>query len=150
MVQGLSIRRMAFTAAAVSAVAIIAIANVPASATSGLKPGKLDAQEREEIEQHTLIGQRMLERIPFFAGVHPLVRSAHEHWDGRGYPDRLAGEDIPLGARIICACDAFHAMISDRPYRAAMPIDEALAELRHGAGSQFDPQVVRALDRVLA
>jgi HD-GYP domain-containing protein (c-di-GMP phosphodiesterase class II) len=97
------------------------------------------------IKQHTVIGARMLERIPFFEDVHPLVRSAHERWDGRGYPDGLATREIPLGARIICACDAFHAMTSDRPYRSALPVTEAIAELRRGAGSQFDPTVVDAL-----
>jgi HD-GYP domain-containing protein (c-di-GMP phosphodiesterase class II) len=92
-----------------------------------------------------VIGARMLERIPFFEHVHPLVRSAHERWDGRGYPDGLAGSEIPLGARIICACDAFHAMTSDRPYRAAMPAAEAVAEMRRHSGRQFDPAVVEAV-----
>jgi diguanylate cyclase (GGDEF)-like protein/putative nucleotidyltransferase with HDIG domain len=109
------------------------------------KPEALTDEEFEQIKQHTVIGARMLERIPFFEDVHPLVRSAHERWDGRGYPDALAASDIPLGARIICACDAFHAMTSDRPYRAAMPAVEAIAELRRHAGRQFDPTVVDAV-----
>ncbi|MEA2409917.1 MAG: hypothetical protein QOC77_478 [Thermoleophilaceae bacterium] len=109
------------------------------------KPSPLTGEEFEQIKQHTVIGARMLERIPFFEHVHPLVRSAHERWDGRGYPDALAAGEIPLGARIICACDAFHAMISDRPYRAAMPVVEGIAELRRHAGRQFDPAVVDAL-----
>jgi diguanylate cyclase (GGDEF)-like protein/putative nucleotidyltransferase with HDIG domain len=109
------------------------------------KPDKLTDEEFEQIKQHTVIGARMLERIPFFEQVHPLVRSAHERWDGRGYPDALATTEIPLGARIICACDAFHAMTSDRAYRAAMPVVEAIAELRRCAGGQFDPAVVDAL-----
>ena len=109
------------------------------------KPSKLTEEEFELIKQHTVIGARMLERIPFFEHVHPLVRSAHERWDGGGYPGGLAGEDTPLGARIICACDAFHAMTSDRPYRRAMPLADALDELKRGAGSQFDPLVVDAL-----
>ena len=79
------------------------------------KPAKLTDEEFEQIKQHTVIGARMLERIPFFEHVHPLVRSAHERWDGRGYPDGLAASEIPLGARIICACDAFHAMTSGPP-----------------------------------
>jgi HD-GYP domain-containing protein (c-di-GMP phosphodiesterase class II) len=87
----------------------------------------------------------MLERIPFFEQVHPLVRSAHERWDGRGYPDGLAAGEIPLGARIISACDAFHAMTSDRPYRAAMPAEDAIAELRRHSDDQFDPAVVDAV-----
>jgi putative nucleotidyltransferase with HDIG domain len=109
------------------------------------KPGKLTEEEFEQIKQHTVIGARMLERIPFFEHVHPLVRSAHERWDGRGYPDALAGRAILLGARIICACDAFHAMTSDRPYRSALPTVEALAELRRHSGGQFDPAVVDAV-----
>ena len=109
------------------------------------KPGRLTADEFEEIKQHTVIGAKMLERIPFFAPVQPIVRSAHERWDGRGYPDGLAGEDIPLGARIVCACDAFHAMTSDRPYSKARSVEEAAAEMRRCAGSQFDARVVEAL-----
>jgi HD-GYP domain-containing protein (c-di-GMP phosphodiesterase class II) len=109
------------------------------------KPDRLTGPEFEEIKQHTVLGARMLERIPFFRDVHPLVRSAHERWDGAGYPDGLAGEQIPLGARIVCACDALHAMTSDRPYRAAMSLSEACDELRRCAGGQFDPRVVAAL-----
>ena len=109
------------------------------------KPGPLNAAERAEMEQHTVVGAEMLERIPFFASVHALVRSSHERWDGRGYPDGLAGEAIPLGARVIAACDAFHAMTSDRPYRSALPREDAIDELHRCAGSQFDPAVVGAL-----
>jgi putative nucleotidyltransferase with HDIG domain len=109
------------------------------------KPGSLTPEEFEEIKQHTVIGAKMLERIPFFEDVHPIVRSAHEHWDGRGYPDGLAGKRIPLGARIVCACDAFHAMTSDRPYRPAMPEATAIQELVDNAGTQFDPDVVDAV-----
>lgn len=109
------------------------------------KPGKLTDSEDEEMKEHTVLGARMLERIPFFAEVHPLVRASHERWDGRGYPDRLLGEEIPLGARIIGACDAFHAMTSDRPYRRAMSVERARDELARGAGSQFDPDVTEVL-----
>ncbi|MFN8173804.1 MAG: diguanylate cyclase [Solirubrobacteraceae bacterium] len=109
------------------------------------KPGPLDPAELEQMRQHTVIGERLLARIPFFTGVHPLVRSAHERWDGHGYPDGLEGEGIPLGARVISACDAYHAMTSDRPYRRAMSRERAVRELREGSGSQFDPVVVRAL-----
>jgi diguanylate cyclase (GGDEF)-like protein/putative nucleotidyltransferase with HDIG domain len=109
------------------------------------KPGSLSEEEFEEIKQHTLTGVRMLERVEELSSVLPLIRSAHERWDGRGYPDGLAGERIPLGARVICACDAFHAMTSDRPYRAALSFDEAVAELAACAGTQFDPVVIDAL-----
>jgi diguanylate cyclase (GGDEF)-like protein len=109
------------------------------------KPGPLTATEFDEIRLHTGTGVRMLERVDQLSSVLPLIRSAHERWDGNGYPDGLAGEAIPLGARVICACDAFHAMVSDRPYRAALPAEEAVAELRRCAGKQFDPAVVEAL-----
>jgi diguanylate cyclase (GGDEF)-like protein len=110
-----------------------------------LKPGRLDPAELAEMRRHTLIGAQMLSRIPFFAEVAPLVRSSHERWDGGGYPDGLAGEEIPLGARIVAAADAFHAMTSDRPYRSAMSREDAVAEMRACAATQFDPAVVRAL-----
>ena len=109
------------------------------------KPGPLTSAEFDEIRLHTVTGVRMLERVDQLSSVLPLIRSAHERWDGNGYPDGLAGQAIPLGARVICACDAFHAMVSDRPYRTALPFDEAVAELRRCAGTQFDPAVVEAL-----
>jgi len=109
------------------------------------KPGPLTPEERERMDQHTAIGARMLQRIPFLAPVAPLVRSAHERWDGGGYPDGLAGEEIPRGAMIIATCDAFHAMTSNRSYRRAMERPAAIAELRAHAGAQFDPLVVEAL-----
>jgi putative nucleotidyltransferase with HDIG domain len=114
------------------------------------KPGPLDPDEYEEMKAHTVVGAQMLERIPYFAGVHPLVRSSHERWDGAGYPEGLAREDIPLGARVIAACDAYHAMTSDRPYRGAMDESSAIAELRDGSGTQFDPEVIDALLALLA
>ncbi|MGZ4202845.1 MAG: HD-GYP domain-containing protein [Thermoleophilaceae bacterium] len=109
------------------------------------KPGTLTPEEFDEIKAHAAAGAAMVERVPFFGRVHPLVRASHERWDGRGYPDGLSGEAIPLGARVICACDAFDAMISDRPYRRAMSLRAAMVELRAAAGSQFDPDVVEAL-----
>jgi diguanylate cyclase (GGDEF)-like protein len=110
-----------------------------------LKPAKLTDSEFREIKLHTIIGADMLSRIPFFTDVVPLVRWAHERWDGRGYPDGLATVAIPLGARIICACDAYNAMITERPYKVAMPVEAAKVELRQNAGTQFDPAVVDAL-----
>ena len=114
------------------------------------KPGALDEHERAIIETHTIEGEQMLERIGGVLGdVGRLVRSCHERWDGAGYPDRLAGEEIPLVARIVCACDAFSAMTTDRPYRKARSHDEALAELQRCSGTQFDPAVVEALAAVV-
>ena len=97
---------------------------------------------------HTLTGQRILESSPALTAVGPLVRSSHERWDGNGYPDGLFAAAIPLGARVIAVCDSYDAMTSDRSYRRAMSEEVALAELRAGAGSQFDPQVVAAFLRV--
>jgi HD-GYP domain-containing protein (c-di-GMP phosphodiesterase class II) len=113
------------------------------------KPGPLDAEERALMETHTIEGEQMLDRVGGMLGhVGRLVRSCHEHWDGNGYPDRLAGEDIPRIARIVCACDAFSAMTTDRPYRAARTPEDALTELQRCSGTQFDPLVVAALLRV--
>jgi putative nucleotidyltransferase with HDIG domain len=110
------------------------------------KPGPLDADERTIMNQHTIEGERMLEQVGGLLGrVGHIVRSCHEHWDGNGYPDGLAGEDVPIVARIVSCCDAFHAMTSDRSYRSALPPEEARAELLRGRGTQFDPQVVDAL-----
>jgi putative nucleotidyltransferase with HDIG domain len=109
------------------------------------KPGPLSDRERGLMDEHTAIGARMLQRIPFLAPVAPLVRSAHERFDGGGYPDGLSGEQIPRGAMVIATCDAFHAMTSDRPYRQAMDRETAVFELEANAGTQFDPVVVQAL-----
>jgi diguanylate cyclase (GGDEF)-like protein len=108
------------------------------------KPGPLDDDEWAFMRQHTIIGERIIAAAPALAPVAKLVRSSHERWDGGGYPDGLAGEDIPLGARIIAVCDSFDAMVSDRPYSAALSVDEAVAELQRCAGTQFDPAVVAA------
>ena len=108
------------------------------------KPGPLDADEWEFMRNHTLIGERILGAAPALRSVAKLVRSSHERWDGDGYPDRLAGTAIPLGARIILVCDAFDAMTTDRAYGGARSLEEAEAELRAGAGTQFDAAVVEA------
>ena len=103
------------------------------------KPGPLTAEERARMDEHTAIGARMLERIPFLAPVAPLVRSAHERHDGGGYPDGLAGDEIPRGAMVIATCDAFHAMTSDRTYRKAMSVARRRSRsCEASAGTQFD------------
>jgi diguanylate cyclase (GGDEF)-like protein len=109
------------------------------------KPGPLDDAEWEIMRQHPVIGERILRAIPGMGAIARIVRHEHERFDGGGYPDGLVGAAIPIGARIILACDAYHAMTSDRPYRKAMPHAEAMAELGNNAGSQFDPDVVQAL-----
>jgi HD-GYP domain-containing protein (c-di-GMP phosphodiesterase class II) len=110
------------------------------------KPGALTPEEREVIETHTVEGERMLHRVGGLLGeIGRIVRSCHENYDGSGYPDGLAGDEIPLLARIVSCCDAFNAMTSDRSYRKALPVEVAVAELHRVRGAQFDPQVVDAL-----
>jgi HD-GYP domain-containing protein (c-di-GMP phosphodiesterase class II) len=106
------------------------------------KPGPLDPPEVDFIRRHTLVGERILAAAPSLVPVAQLVRASHESWDGTGYPDRLAGDQIPLGARVIAVCDAYHAMTSDRVYQSPVPPADAVAELRRFAGRQFDPRVV--------
>jgi two-component system cell cycle response regulator len=108
------------------------------------KPGPLTDEEWSFVRRHPIIGERIILAAPALARVASLVRSSHERWDGAGYPDALAGEQIPLGARIVAVADAFAAMTAGRPYRAARSPEEALAELRREAGTQFDPAVVDA------
>jgi diguanylate cyclase (GGDEF)-like protein len=109
------------------------------------KPGPLTPEEWALMAEHPVAGERILLRIPDLTVIAPVVRHEHEHWDGSGYPDGLKERLIPIGSRIILACDAYHAMITDRPYRAALSPAEAADELRRGAGTQFDPDVVDAL-----
>ena len=109
------------------------------------KPGPLTDEEWDVMRQHPAIGERILRAIPGQGALARIVRHEHERWDGKGYPDGIAGDEIPIGARIILACDAYHAMVSDRPYRKAMPHRAAMAELTANAGTQFDPAVVEAL-----
>jgi putative nucleotidyltransferase with HDIG domain len=114
------------------------------------KPGKLDPHEWTIIKTHTLEGQKMLARVGgFMREVGMIVRSHHERWDGGGYPDGLAGEQIPLEARIISCCDTWNAMRTDRPYRNALSPDVAIAELLSNAGKQFDPHVVDMFVRMV-
>jgi diguanylate cyclase (GGDEF)-like protein/PAS domain S-box-containing protein len=114
------------------------------------KPTALDGTEWEHIRTHTLIGERILSAAPALTHAAKIVRSTHERWDGKGYPDGLAGDEIPRASRVIAVCDAYDAMTSNRPYRPARSPEEALAELKAHAGSQFDPDVVVAFVQVLA
>jgi hypothetical protein len=109
------------------------------------KNGPLDDDEWRLVKEHTVTGERILKSVPELVPASVLVRHSHEHFDGSGYPDGLAGEKIPLGSRIILCADAFHAIRSDRPYRKGRPTPAALAEMQRCAGTQFDPKVVEAL-----
>src|SRR3954463_10162963 len=113
------------------------------------KPGPLTAHEFEVIKRHPIVGEQILEPVPFLEQVRRIVRHDHERWDGAGYPDGLKGRQIPIGARIVLVVDAFHAMVSDRSYRQGMSEESARLELRAHAGTQFDPDVVDAFLRVL-
>jgi two-component system, cell cycle response regulator len=112
------------------------------------KPAALDDNEWALIKEHTVIGERIVAAAPALRPVARLVRASHERWDGGGYPDGLRAEEIPLGARVIAISDAFDAMVSDRPYSAARPLHEAVAELRRCAGRQFDPTLVAAFSHL--
>jgi HD-GYP domain-containing protein (c-di-GMP phosphodiesterase class II) len=115
------------------------------------KPGPLSPEEYEVVRQHTVIGERIVSHIDYLQSLGPIIRAAHERWDGIGYPDGLSGEAIPVEARIVFVCDAYHAMTSDRPYCKRLSDTAARTELRDNAGTQFDPAVVRAfLDTVPA
>ena len=111
------------------------------------KAGPLDPAERAIMESHAIRGYEMLRDVACLEDALPAIRGHHERWDGRGYPDRLGGSDIPLHARIMAVADSFDAMTSARPYRPALPHDEAARRLRAGAGCQFDPAVISAFER---
>ncbi len=113
------------------------------------KPGRLTEKEWEVIRKHPEVGADVLSRVPSLRTLAPVIRAHHERWDGQGYPDKLVGEAIPLGARIVAVADAYHAMTTNRPYQPARDAASALAELRHCAGTQFDPTVVQGLERIL-
>jgi len=108
------------------------------------KPGRLTDEERTVMETHPVLGELIVRKVPSLAGILPGVRHHHERWDGRGYPDKLAGERIPYIARILALADSFDAMTSDRPYRKGMAVDIALGEIERGSGSQFDPELAAA------
>jgi putative two-component system response regulator len=108
------------------------------------KPGELNEKEWQEIRMHPVSGAEMIKDIPYLSEAVPIVRHHHERWDGKGYPDKLAGEDIPIGARLVCIADCFDAMTIDRPYRRGFSLEEALQEIMRCKSSQFDPMVVNA------
>src|SRR4051812_46171390 len=108
------------------------------------KPGPLNDEEFEIVKEHPELGEKILAPIERLEDVRPIVRACHERWDGQGYPDGKAGDDIPVEARVVLVCDAFHAMVTDRPYRARMPQTEAVQRLLTSAGTQFDPTTVEA------
>lgn len=142
-------RRLALDEATVSSVERVAalhdVGKVAVPDAILQKRGPLTASEWELMRQHPAVGERIVASTRTLAHLAAPIRAEHERWDGTGYPDGLSGEQIPISSRITLACDAFHAMTSDRPYRAAMAPEEARAELRAGAGTQFDPTVVEAL-----
>ncbi|MCL1972349.1 MAG: GAF domain-containing protein [Endomicrobia bacterium] len=113
------------------------------------KPGKLTHEEQETIKKHPTIGNKIISPITFLAPVAPMVLYHQEWYDGNGYPEGLAGEEIPLGSRIVAVIDAYDAMTSDRPYRKALPREFAVSELQKGSGTQFDPQVVDVFVKIL-
>jgi diguanylate cyclase (GGDEF)-like protein len=115
-----------------------------------LKPGPLTVAERRLVERHPELGEKIIAPIDRLEEVRPIVRHCHERFDGMGYPDQRQGEEIPIESRIIFVCDAYHAMTTDRPYRKRLPQAEALRRLEEGAGTQFDPSVVRVCRRVLS
>ena len=108
------------------------------------KPGRLDNEEFEVIKSHPDLGVRIMGKVEFLAGVVPIIRYHHERWDGKGYPEGLKGDEIPLLARVVSVVDTFDAMTTDRPYRKALSAEEALKEIHHCSGTQFDPEVAAA------
>ena len=110
-----------------------------------LKPGPLDEDEQRVMRTHPIESGRIVERLPGLCHLAPAVRAEHERYDGKGYPDGLVGEAIPLASRITLVCDAYHAMVSDRPYRAALTLAEAREQIAAGAGTQFCPRAAHAL-----
>jgi ribonuclease P protein subunit RPR2 len=112
------------------------------------KPGRLTRPERDEMRRHPVIGEEIVRGIEFLGDARQVVRSHHERWDGSGYPDGLAGERIPLPARVFAVADTLDAVTSDRPYRAASSFEQARAVIEAGAGTQFDPEVARTFAEI--
>jgi HD-GYP domain-containing protein (c-di-GMP phosphodiesterase class II) len=108
-----------------------------------IKTGPLDPDEWEDMRRHPIYGVHMVRGTPYLEDAIPLILHHHERWDGKGYPDVLVGEDIPMGARLLAVADTFHAMTSDRPYRAAIPAEKTYEEILSQSGRQFDPKMVR-------
>lgn len=113
-----------------------------------LEPRRLTEEELKRARNHCVVGAEMIRPIEFLSRIVPMILYHHTHYDGTGYPGGISGEQIPIGARIIHICDALHAMISPRPYRPAMSLKEALAEIDRGAGKQFDPQLIAPIHAV--
>jgi len=126
------------------------VGKIGVSDTILLKPGRLTDAEWQEMRRHPEIGYALLRDVPFLTPALPLVRHHHERWDGSGYPARLCGEDIPFEARLFAVIDAYDALTSDRPYRAAMSHDDAIAILHRDSGSHFDPAMVEAFETMMA
>ena len=142
-------RRMGLTGPELRDITVAAalhdVGKIGVPATILAKPGPLSVEEWAVMRRHPELGAKIMEPVPALDGARRLVVACHEHWDGSGYPFGLQGEEIPMGSRVILGCDAFHAMTSDRVYRSAMPVADALAELRRCAGSHFDPDVTDTL-----
>ncbi|MDX6542118.1 MAG: hypothetical protein QOI71_3728 [Gaiellales bacterium] len=113
-----------------------------------MKPGALTDPEWAQMKKHPVVGSDVLSLIPALRSIATTVRAHHERWDGKGYPDGLTGEEIPLPARILCLADAFDAMVADRPYSEPMHEAAALREVKRCAGTQFDPRVVMAMEHI--
>jgi putative nucleotidyltransferase with HDIG domain len=113
------------------------------------KPAALTADEHDRVRSHPVVGDGVVRAFPWLGSIRPIVRNHHERWDGAGYPDGLAGENIPLLARVVAVADTFDAMTANRPYRAALPVRAALAQIAEGSGSQFDPDLAAAFRRRL-
>jgi len=112
-----------------------------------LQARALSEEEWVEMKKHPVTGAEMIRDIPFLIPAAPIVRHHHERWDGRGYPDGLNGQAIPIGARLVSVADGFDALTTDRPYRKAVPLEEAYAEICACAGGQYDPEIVAAFKR---